>query len=40
MAQDARATRRRGGKMHPLFIELYLSGDSGDAEEKRRAAMR
>lgn len=39
MTQDGRSIRGHGGKMHPLFIELYLSGDpdgSGEEEEERR----
>jgi hypothetical protein len=39
MAQGGRSIQGRGGKMHPLFIELYLSGDpddSDEAEEERR----
>lgn len=32
-----RPNRGRGGKMHPLFVELYLSSDPDDAPEQRRA---
>jgi hypothetical protein len=33
MTQGGRSIRGRGGKMHPLFIELYLSGDPDDSDE-------
>jgi hypothetical protein len=33
MTQGERSIRGRGGKMHPLFIELYLSGDPDDSDE-------
>jgi hypothetical protein len=39
MTQGGRSIRGHGGKMHPLFVELYLSGDlddSDEAEEERR----
>ena len=39
MTQGGRSIRGRSGNMHPLFIELYLSGDpdeSGEEEEERR----
>ena len=39
MTQGGRSTRSHGGKMHPLFVELYLSGDLDDtneAEEERK----
>jgi hypothetical protein len=41
MTQGGHSNRGRGGKLHPLFIELYMSNDSDDsdeAEEERRAA--
>jgi hypothetical protein len=41
MTQGGHSIRGRGGKLHPLFIELYMSNDSDDsdeAEEERRAA--
>jgi hypothetical protein len=40
MTQGGRSARDLGAKMHPLFTELYLSGDpddSAEAEEEWRA---
>jgi hypothetical protein len=31
MAQERRKDPGRGGKVHPLFIELYLRGDLDDS---------
>jgi hypothetical protein len=39
MTQNEHSIRGRGGKMHPLFVELYMSGDlddSDEAEEERK----
>ena len=33
MTRDARSTQGRGEKMHPLFRELYLSGDPDETDE-------
>jgi hypothetical protein len=33
MTQDGRSIRGSGGKMHPLFVELYLGGDPEDSDE-------
>jgi hypothetical protein len=33
MTQSERSIRGRGGNMHPLFVELYLSGDADDSDE-------
>jgi hypothetical protein len=41
MTRGARSTQGRGGTMHPLFRELYLSGDVDDPDEteaERRSA--
>jgi hypothetical protein len=32
MAQDGNRDQRHGEKVHPLFTELYLSGDLDDDE--------
>jgi hypothetical protein len=36
MAKGRRPIRARGGKMHPLFIELYLGEESADSAEERK----
>jgi hypothetical protein len=37
MAQEEKPPNRgRGGKMHPLFVELYLSSDPDDSPDQRR----
>lgn len=33
MTQDGRPIRARSGKMHPLFIDLYLNSDSDDSDD-------
>ena len=41
MTRGVRSTQGRGGTMHPLFRELYLSGDLDDQDEteaERRSA--
>jgi hypothetical protein len=40
MAQGGHSNRDRGGKLHPLFVELYMSDDSADSDEaeERRAS--
>jgi hypothetical protein len=41
MANERPPIRGRGGQIHPLFAELYLSGDDSDeADSKRRAARK
>ncbi len=33
MTQGERSIRGRGGKMSPLFVELYLGSDPDDSDE-------
>lgn len=33
MTRGARSTQGQDGKMHALFVELYLSGDPDDPDE-------
>ena len=40
MAPGKKPIKDRSGKIHPLFIELYLSDDSDDAQGERRARPR
>jgi hypothetical protein len=36
MAQQKPSPRKRTGKMHPIFIDLYLPGDPDEEERPRR----
>ena len=40
MAKGERPTRERSGKMHQLFIDLYLSDDSDGSAEERKAGRK
>jgi len=40
MKEDGRPVRGRGEKMHPLFVELYLSPDDDQADDREEGRRR
>jgi len=41
MKEDGRRpVRRRGEKMHPFFVELYLSPDDGETDNQGKSRKR
>jgi hypothetical protein len=40
MAYDKRSIRELSEKVHPLFVELYLKGDTDDDKPVTRGARR
>jgi hypothetical protein len=40
MREDGRPVRRRREKMHPVFVELYLSPDDDQADNQRKDRKR